>query len=216
MIKFEIAVREAKKILGRIEKDEWRLGKIAANLEPKYGDQTLAKFGVRLGLKKRTIEEYRQVYLAWQDENRGRPRFLKNENRRPRFSVGRELAKHPQKAKLVKKKPDMTHREARSLMRKHRLKLVKKTKPVKEPKRKFSGDVDQAKSGDWHWLEKMILQSSIKIGRMADVIDYLRYNDSRAKAIKELVHETREDLDRLEKWSNGKRANQPNLRLVVK
>lgn len=53
-------------------------------------------------------------FRAWEDENRGRPRFSrKDENRgRARFSVGKELANHPRKAKLVKKHPNMTEREA--------------------------------------------------------------------------------------------------------
>ena len=107
MIRYEDAVSEGKKVAAAIERNRWRLGEIAANLEPRYGENTLEKFGEAIGLSYDTVREYRQVYLAWKDENTGRPAF----------SVGKELAKHPQKAEVIKREPKITKRRARQIMR---------------------------------------------------------------------------------------------------
>jgi hypothetical protein len=117
MIRFTDGVKEGRQIVIAIrrretenEKDQWRLGEIAADLEPKYGEQTLEKFGEAVELDVRTIQMYRQTFLAWKKEKRGRPRF----------SVGKELNKHPHKSKVIKLYPKMTQRKAREVMRKHK------------------------------------------------------------------------------------------------
>src|SRR6266481_5382098 len=69
-IPFDEAVREGKEILARsadAERDQLRLGEIADKLEPKYDDQTLAKYAKRIGIEQSTLNHYRTVYRHWKD-----------------------------------------------------------------------------------------------------------------------------------------------------
>ena len=67
-IPYDAAVSEGKEILAKIEDAErgkLRLGEIADNLEPKYGDRTLAKYAEAIGEKTQRLETYRSVWRAW-------------------------------------------------------------------------------------------------------------------------------------------------------
>jgi hypothetical protein len=92
-IEFDAAVKEGKEIVARREKDQWRLGEIAANLKPIYGEATLEKFAEEIGFDYNTIWTYRQTFLDWQG--------IQKPPRGGFYAIARELNKHPDRAKIV-------------------------------------------------------------------------------------------------------------------
>jgi hypothetical protein len=106
-IKYEAAVSEGKEILARSKRDQLRLGELAANVETKYGDRTLANFAKELGISPCTLERNRSVYLAWQ----------KPAARPVSYADTRALQNHPNPYDIAAENPKLTEAEARKLMR---------------------------------------------------------------------------------------------------
>ena len=114
---FDDAVSEGKKIVAQIEaaeKGQLRLGELADKLETHYNDRTVAKFAAEVGLAKCTVDRYRTVYRAWKDKIGPKGPNLDL----PSYAVLRELATHPDRAKIIQDDPAITKREAANLMRK--------------------------------------------------------------------------------------------------
>jgi hypothetical protein len=109
-IKYEAAVSEGKEILARSKRDQLRLGELAANVETKYGDRTLANFAKELGISPCTLERHRSAYLAWQ----------KPAARPVSYAVMPALQDHPNRYDIVVENPKLTEAEARKLMRPHK------------------------------------------------------------------------------------------------
>lgn len=114
-IGYDTAVREGKEIVLEIEaaeRGQLRLGELADNLEPKYGDRTLAKFAAEIGVgSKCTLDRYRTVYRAWAGKLAPGPNLV------PQYAVLRELATHPEREQIIRQNPNLTKREARDKMR---------------------------------------------------------------------------------------------------
>lgn len=138
-IKYEDAVSEGKKVCASIERSQMRLGEIADKIEKRYGDNTLARFAREIGIAPCTAERYRSVYRSWATNSAAPPDLP--------WGVARELQAHPDRAKLVKKNPQMSTRDARLLMKQHRNKQPDAT-PVRwqevEARRWFRGLVTRA------------------------------------------------------------------------
>jgi hypothetical protein len=112
-IPYDDAVCEGKEIVGRIdnaERGQLRLGELAAKLEPKYKDRTLAKFAAEIRIAKCTLDRYRTVYRAWEGKLAPGPIS-------PSYAVLRELATHPEREQIIGKNPNLTKREAHERMR---------------------------------------------------------------------------------------------------
>jgi hypothetical protein len=117
VIPYEDAVAEGKKIVAEIEdttsRGQLRLGELADKVETKYGDRTQAKFAAEIGVAPCTLKRYRTVYRDWKGAAISAPgRFSVP------YSVLRELQTHPDRAEIIRKEPNITKREAHSLMRK--------------------------------------------------------------------------------------------------
>jgi hypothetical protein len=95
-----------------------RLGQIADELEPKYGDATLARYAQELKMNLNTLQNCRSVYRTWHED----PRVKQF----PKFSVAKALVRHPDRAKIVEANPDITEREA-----------IQKAKEFKERQAKY-------------------------------------------------------------------------------
>jgi hypothetical protein len=119
VIFYDDAVEEAKEILKQFESGQMRLGELAHKLESRYGDQTLERFAADVASC--TLERYRSVYRAWLKIPAPGPKL--------RYAVARELATHPDRAEIVKRNPEITKRQARSLMRQYREELETATAP---------------------------------------------------------------------------------------
>jgi hypothetical protein len=102
MIKYEVAVTEFKALRDGTDGNIWRMAEIAYAVEPKYGDATLQRLAVDVGLAHNTLQHYRTTVEAWPE------RWV-----RPHFSVARTLTSHPDRHTLIAQKPDMTKREAK-------------------------------------------------------------------------------------------------------
>ena len=107
-------------MLASVSKNLWRLAELAAKLEPKYGEQTLAKFAEEIGLSYKTIENYRRVYRRFgQSQLSGRPDI----------STLERLIAVPHAEEIIKRHPNITQRQARELAKKER-KPPKKEEPT--------------------------------------------------------------------------------------
>lgn len=109
-IDYNAAVREGKAIVAQQEAGQWRLGELADQVYPAYGENTLAHFAKAIGVNPDTLARYRSVYRAWSGEIPAPGPELS-------YSVMRELANHPQRAELVRDNPTMTKSEAAKIAR---------------------------------------------------------------------------------------------------
>jgi len=136
-ISFDDAVREGKAIVAKIEdakraledaeRGQLRLGELAAKVETKYKDRTLAKFAKAIGIAPCTLARYRDVFRAYEAYEDicapGRESI-------PPYAVLRELATHPDREQIIRKHPDLTKREAQERM--HKLRDAAKKKQEQE------------------------------------------------------------------------------------
>jgi hypothetical protein len=112
-INFDDAVTEIKQIIAHQERDNWRLGEVAYHVEPRYGQNTLAKLAkANGGIAECTLRRRRNTYEAW---------FVKIRAAPPEsFSVAQELQAHPDRAQIIAREPNITTRRARKLMREYK------------------------------------------------------------------------------------------------
>ena len=137
-ISYDDAVTEGRKIIKKMDGEQrrlqMRLGELAARVERKYGDRTLAKFAKEIGVAACTLERYCSVFRAWEGIPAPGPVC---------YAVLRELQKHPKRAEIVKENPKITKREAQKL------------------RREREGKQKNNKSGDWRleeakrWLRRV-------------------------------------------------------------
>lgn len=112
---YDQAVAEAKQIIADLESSRsplMRLGELADQVIIVYGEGRLKRFADDIGMVACTLERCRSVFRAWRTKEAPAPVLS--------YSVAQELQAHPQRFELIKKKPDMTKREARSIMRRFR------------------------------------------------------------------------------------------------
>jgi hypothetical protein len=105
---YDKAVEEALEILKQIDSHWMRLAELADQVKTKYGEKKLQNFAQEIGIAFCTVCRHRDVYHAWRDEicapGRNFPKLG--------YAVARELATHPDKAKIVTENPNITKREA--------------------------------------------------------------------------------------------------------
>ena len=100
-------VAEAKRIDQTADKGQMRLAQIAAQVETKYGEETLKQFAKDTGIALCTLQRRRSVWRAWEKEAAS-PKC---------YSVAEALQAHPERGRIIQEQPDITTREARKLMR---------------------------------------------------------------------------------------------------
>jgi protein required for attachment to host cells len=117
IIEYDQAVREGRQIVAQIDdvtkRGQLRLGELAAKVETKYKDRTLAKFAAEINIAACTLARYRDVYKAWAN-------ICAPGRQSCSYAVLRELATHPARETIVRNNPNLTKRAARDLM--HKLK----------------------------------------------------------------------------------------------
>ena len=116
LIQFDEAVAQARQHIEAVQYHERKLGELADRLEPKYGDETLAKFAEEIGVSVAHLSRCRSTYRAYKDQD------IKETT--PNFAVLAALQAHPLRAEIIKaKSPNLTVRQARTHMRDYRLGL---------------------------------------------------------------------------------------------
>jgi hypothetical protein len=112
------AVPEGKEIVAKIvaaerdiERYQWRLGELAAKVETKYDDRTLAKFAKEIGIETSTLNHYRTVYRKWEGKLPPEDK-LPPGAKLPSFTVLKELATVEERAELIEAEPKMSKRRA--------------------------------------------------------------------------------------------------------
>jgi hypothetical protein len=101
-MKYQEAVREGRILAESVDRNNWRLGEIADQLEPVYGDKTLERFADDIGMNYQSLKYCKATYRAWPHHNR-RPKT---------WSVAKALIKHPQKYHIIETEPDITVSQA--------------------------------------------------------------------------------------------------------
>ena len=116
---YKEAVRRGLELMEHIASSEkqialWQmeLGKLADEVGERCSERTVASLARRIGINPSTLNTYRHAYRKWKGIYPAPDKF----------SVVQELAAHPDKAEIVKKRPDLTAREAREEMRAYRAK----------------------------------------------------------------------------------------------
>jgi hypothetical protein len=104
-ISLDEAVEEGKRLIKDLEANQMRIGEIADRLESKYGESTLARYAQIMETNVNTLQNYRSVYRTWHEDPKVKG-F-------PKFSVAKALVRHPDRAKIVEERPDITEREAK-------------------------------------------------------------------------------------------------------
>lgn len=87
---------------------QWKLGEICDKLEPKYGENTLAKFAEDIGKNYNSLLNYRTTYRAWKEE------IIRPKS----FSTAREMNKLPseKKQEILVANPNITYKEAHHIV----------------------------------------------------------------------------------------------------
>jgi hypothetical protein len=96
-----------------IDSAEMKLGKLADPVETKYGEGALARFAKVIKIKLDRLNRCRSVYRAYKDKQIKGPS--------PKFAVLQALQGHPKRAEIIKERPDLTVREARTIMKDYRV-----------------------------------------------------------------------------------------------
>jgi hypothetical protein len=150
------AVANGKKLAAALKSNEMQLGELADRLQPKYGDQTLTKFAKEIGVAAATLNRCRSVYRAYKGI----------EAPEPNFAVAKALQAHPDKAEIIKQYPDLTKRQATTMMQDWRRGQGQDWR-VEETRRWFGGVVKRAQEAikDGHpakeYVEPAILRQAV-------------------------------------------------------
>jgi hypothetical protein len=105
-INYDDAVKRGRVIALKLRDYQLELGELADQLEPRYGDETLAQFAADIGVDYETLKTYRTTYRSWRDQP-GRPAS---------FSVARALNRHPNKYEVYQENPTMSVQDAKQTM----------------------------------------------------------------------------------------------------
>jgi hypothetical protein len=105
LIFWDEAVEEGKRLIGDLEANQMRIGEVDDKLEPKYDDSTLARYAQIMETNVNTLQNYRSVYRTWHEDPKVKT-F-------PKFSIAKALVRHPDRAKKVEERPNITEREAK-------------------------------------------------------------------------------------------------------
>src|SRR5262249_14287577 len=133
------AIEEGKKLVAKLKSQEaavklteMELGELADRLKPEYGEKTVAVFAHKIGVPAAALKRWRSAYRAWKGK----------EAPGASFAVAKELQAHPLREEIVREQPNLTKREARSIMRAYRQAHEEEMDwRVEESRRWFAGAV---------------------------------------------------------------------------
>ena len=114
-------------ILKKGDAAEMELGELADRLQPKYGEKTLERFAQAIDLPLDRLNRCRSVYRAYKG--------IDIQGASPNFAVRQALQAHPLREEIIKENPELTMREARTLMKDWRTAHAEEaqTDPAEEP-----------------------------------------------------------------------------------
>jgi hypothetical protein len=93
--------------LAKAEGDvQWKLGDLATTVTTRYGDKTFKHYAADIGVKFKTLSNYRSTAVAWPKNSP-----------RGEFSICRELNAVPERHKILEDNPELTNREAAKIAR---------------------------------------------------------------------------------------------------
>jgi hypothetical protein len=135
-------VAEAKRIDQTADKGQMRLAQIAAQVETKYGEETLKQFAKDTGIALCTLQRRRSVWRAWEKEAAS-PKC---------YSVAEALQAHPERGRIIQEQPDITTREARKLMR--------EWKAQQQPQKANDDGFGWTVKGTQRWFNDLVQRAS--------------------------------------------------------
>jgi hypothetical protein len=95
------------------DQNDWALAELADQVGDEWGEGKLVKFASEIGMAHCSIKRRRSAFRNWKEIFLGDPGLRTS----LRYSVARELEKHPDRERLVKENPKMTKREATAKMK---------------------------------------------------------------------------------------------------
>lgn len=95
-MKYEQAVNAGIQAVAALDGAQWELGKLASEVEPRYGESTLERFAGDIGVVYKTLLLHKQVYAAWAKQN-----FDPGRNFPESYSVARVLAPREDREHLL-------------------------------------------------------------------------------------------------------------------
>jgi hypothetical protein len=104
---YDKAVAEGKDIAARMDRDWRQLGELAHQVGREWGEEKLKDFAKDTGIPYGTVKRERSVFRAYKDIGAPEPRS---------YSVAKELATHPDRAKILQQHPQLTKAEAHKLI----------------------------------------------------------------------------------------------------
>jgi hypothetical protein len=122
-IPYDEAVIKGKKIMLEIGNRQWELADLANHLEPKYGEQTLARYAIAIDVKYRTLQKLRSVARAWPQMTRAR---------NISFGIAADLMAQADREQIVEGNPLLTQGQARTLIKDRRKELEESGMRVEE------------------------------------------------------------------------------------
>jgi hypothetical protein len=108
-------VELGRELLKSLDQHQWDLGKLAANVPKKYGEANFEQFAKAIGIKFKTLKNYRGTWNAWFGGETARSRA--DSEMTVSYSTACALNAHPDRWDLIKKRPDITEEEAREIVK---------------------------------------------------------------------------------------------------
>jgi hypothetical protein len=115
-------VRQGKDAHHKREEMNWILGELASKVEKQYGKASLQRYAGDIGINYTTLRHCRATFEAWKIGGR------------PPFWTAYALNSHPDRSKIVREHPNLTHQQAQNIVAKY--KQEKRQKQGKPPKAK--------------------------------------------------------------------------------
>jgi hypothetical protein len=123
-------VKRGRELMESLDQHQWELGKLAASIPKKYGEANFEQFAKEIGIKFKTLKNYRGTWNAWWGDEKARGRAVSEMT--VSYSTACALNAYSDRWDLIKKRPDITEEEARQIVKESSLNRQAKSRTSKK------------------------------------------------------------------------------------